>query len=77
MDSNESYAPSNPEITLGSTWKHRREHYSATVRCAAKMKDDNDARWKDAVGYTRNGRNGETYVRSETDFLLKFERIES
>lgn len=59
------------DITLGSTWKHRREGYPVVVKQTLRMKDDDGVHWRDAVGYTREGTE-QILVRSEVDFLLKF-----
>lgn len=63
------------EIPLGSRWRHRREKYEISVRCHVDFKDNTDARWTPGIGYNIDGRNGKTLVRSEVDFLLKFEEI--
>lgn len=62
-------------IIPGAYWTHKREAYTVIVEPLEGLltKDGDDANWKAAVAYRREGNDSDTFVRAAADFLAKFE----
>jgi hypothetical protein len=62
-------------------FRHKAEGYTVTAfdidpAAPVKVKDANDAGWQKAIAYRRDEDDGAIFIRSERDFMNRFEQVE-